>query len=306
MKGFVLEVDLEYLKKLHKLHNDYSLALEKIEIKREILSEYQLKVADLHNIPIGNVKKLVHNLFDKESYVIYYENLKLYLRLGIKLKKIHHGLEFNQSQRLRSCIEFNTQRRIAAEKNNDRDGKALHKLINNAIYTKTMENLRNRIDVKLLKNKKDYLKCTSKPSYISHKIFDNNLVAIRKGKLALKLNKPAYIGMFILELSKVLMYEFHYDYIKNKYDNKSNVLFTDTDSLMFEIKTEDIYEDFSTNKEMFDFSKSEYYDNSKALVIRKMHDETGGVAIEDIVGLKPKIYSFLLDNSEHKKRKRCE
>ena len=81
-----------------------------------------------------------------------------------------------------------------------------------------MENLRNRIGVKLVNNQKDYLKCTSKLSYMLHKIFDNNLVAISKSKVSLKLNKPTYIEMYILELSKVLMYEFHYDYIKNKYD----------------------------------------------------------------------------------------
>ena len=81
-----------------------------------------------------------------------------------------------------------------------------------------MENLKNRIDVRLVK--KDYLKRTSKLSYMSHKIFDNNLVVIPKSKVVLKLNKPAYIGMCILKLSKILMYEFHYDYIKNKYRNK--------------------------------------------------------------------------------------
>ena len=128
-----------------------------------------------------------------------------------------------------------------------------------------MENLRNRIDVKVVNNKKDHLKCTPKPSYMSHKIFDNNLVAIRKSKLALNLSKPAYIGMCILEINKVLIYEFHYDYIKNKYDSKSKLLFTDTDSLMYEIKTEDVYEDFSSNKKMFDFSnystKSKYHDD---------------------------------------------
>ena len=89
---------------------------------------------------------------------------------------------------------------------------------------------------------------------MSHKMFDNNLVTIWKSKVALKLNKSAYIGMCILELSKVLMYEFHYDYIKNKYDNKSKLLFTDTDSLMYEIKTEDAHKNFNSGKEMFDFS----------------------------------------------------
>ena len=103
-----------------------------------------------------------------------------------------------------------------------------------------MENLRNRIDVKLVNSEKDYLKCTLKPSYMSHKILDKSLVAIRKSKVALKLNKPAYIGMCSLELSKVLMYKFHFDYITNKYDNKSKLLFTGTDSLMYEIKAEDV------------------------------------------------------------------
>ena len=107
-----------------------------------------------------------------------------------------------------------------------------------------MENFRNRINVKLVNNGKDYLKRTSKPNYFSHKIFENNLVAISKSKVALKLNKPAYTGMCILELSKVLMYEFHDNYIENKYDNKSKLLFTATDSLMYETKTEDVYEDF--------------------------------------------------------------
>ena len=166
--------------------------------------------------------------------------------------------------------------------------------MNNAVNGKTKENLRNRIDVKLVNNEKDNLKCTSKLSNISYKIFDNNLVV--------------YIGMCILELSKVLMYEFHYDYIKNKYDNKSKLLFTYTDSLVYEIKTEDVYEDFSSNKEMFRFSNcsanSKYYDDSNKLVIGKMKDETGGVAIKESVGLKPKMYSFFVDdNSEHQKAK---
>ena len=131
-----------------------------------------------------------------------------------------------------------------------------------------MENLRNRIDVKLINNEKDYLKCTSKPSYMSHKIFDNTLVAIPKSKLVLNLNKPAYIGMCILELSKVLMYEFHEITLKINMTTKSKLLFTDTD--IYEIKTEDVYEDFSSNKKMFDFSnyltKSKYYDNLNKLL----------------------------------------
>ena len=91
---------------------------------------------------------------------------------------------------------------------------------------------------------------------MSHKIFDNSLVAIRKNKVTLTLNKSAYIGMCIFLLSKALMCEFHYDYIKNKYINNSRLLFTDTDSLSYEIKTEDIYKEFSNDKEIFDFSNN--------------------------------------------------
>ena len=107
--------------------------------------------------------------------------------------------------------------------------------MNNAIYGKTIEDLRSRINVKIVNNEKDFLKRKSKPSYMSHKVLDNNLVVIHKNKLALKLNKPAYIGMCNLKWSKVLMYEFHYDYIKNKYGNKSKLLFTDTDCLKLKI-----------------------------------------------------------------------
>ena len=124
---------------------------------------------------------------------------------------------------------------------------------------------------------------------MSRKIFDNNLVAKHKSKLVLKLNKLAYIGMYVLVMSKVLMYKFHYDYIKNKYGNKSKLLFTDTDNLMYEIKTENVHKDFSSNKEMLDFSNysTKYHDDSNKLVIGKMKDETGGVAIEESVGLNP-------------------
>ena len=115
-------------------------------------------------------------------------------------------------------------------------------------------------------------------------------------RLSLTINKPVYLGICILELSKVLMYQFHYDYIKNKYGNNSRLLITDSDSLMYEIKTEDVYEDFGNNKEMVDFTnysiKSKYYDNSNKVVVSKIKDVTARVAIEEFVGLKTKMYSY--------------
>ena len=178
-KGYVLEVGLEYPKELRELHNDHPLALDKIEIKREMLSEYQLKIADHYNIPIGNVKKLAPKFLIKKMFDSLWK-LTTLLKIRIKAKKTHRVLEFNQSQRLKPYIEFNTHKIIEAKKkqNDDKDGKALYKLMNNAVNGKTMENLRNRIDVKLINNKKDYLKWTSKPRYMSQKIFDSDLVAI--------------------------------------------------------------------------------------------------------------------------------
>ena len=144
-------------------------------------------------------------------------------------------------------------------------------------------------------------------------VFGNDLVAIRKNKVTLMLNKPAYIGIYILELIKVLRYELHYDYTNNKYGNKSRLLFTETNCLMYEIKTEDVYKDFTNDKEMFDFNiystniysnKSKYHDNSSKLVVDKMKNETAGVAIEEFFEWKPKMYSYLVDgNREHKKTK---
>ena len=139
-----------------------------------------------------------------------------------------------------------------------------------------------------------------------YKIFDNNLFAISKTKISLTLNKPAYVGMSMLGLSKVLMHEVHYNSIKDKYDSKSKLLFTDNGSLKHEIKTKDFYGDFSRDKKIFDYSnystQSKFYDNYNKLVPGKMKDETAGDPIKEFVGLKPKMYSFLVDDiSENKK-----
>ena len=115
-------------------------------------------------------------------------------------------------------------------------------MTNNSVFGKTIENLRKRIIVKLVNNAKDFVRYINKPSFVLQKIFSKHFVAIDEIKPVLALNKPIYVGFSILDLSKLLRYEFHYKYIKNKFDAK--LLFTDTDSLVYEIKTEDVYEDF--------------------------------------------------------------
>ena len=164
--GYILQVDLEYPKNLHYEHNDYPLAPEKIKIQKEWLSNYCLKIANEHNISTGTNKKLVTDLMDKNNYVIYYRNLQRCLDLGIKFKKIHRILKFKQNDWMKPYIDFNTKKKKA---NNDPD-KNLFKLLNNAVYGKAMENLRKRINIRIVKTEKDIVKHTSKPSYVSHKI----------------------------------------------------------------------------------------------------------------------------------------
>ena len=215
--GYILEVDLEYPIELHDLHNDYPLALEKLEISQNVLSNICSDIADEYGIKIGGVNKLVPNVRNKEKYVVHYRNLQLYLSLGIKLTKVHRILEFKQSDWLKKYINFNTDKRKNAANSFE---KYFFKLMNNSVFGKTVENLRKRINVELINNAKDHVKCISRPNFISQKIFSKSFVAVHKIKPLLTLNKPIYVGFSILGLSKTLMYRFHYKYIKNKFDTK--------------------------------------------------------------------------------------
>ena len=296
-KGLILEVDLEYPKELHNLHNDYPLAAGRVCITKDMLSEYCKKIAAKYNISTGLVSKLVPTLKNKEKYVLHYRNLQLYLDLGLKINKVHRVLEFNQSPWLKQYIDFNTNKRKNAKNAFEKD---FFKLMNNSVFGKTMENLRKRVDVRLVTDEKKLTKLASKPTYVSSKIFNDNLVAVRKIKETLTLNRPAYVGMCILDLSKTLMYDFHYNYIKKKYGDKARLLFTDTDSLTYEIEAEDVYKDFWNDKDKFDNSdypeSSLYFDKTNKKVIGKFKDEAAGVPICEFVGLRSKMYSYMKDD----------
>ena len=240
-KGLIVEVDLEYPEGLHNLHNDYALGPEKVKVTNDMLSDYCKNISEKYNISTGLVSKLNPTLEKKEKYVLHYRNLQLYIDLGLKVTKVHRVLEFNQSPWLKQYIDFNTEKRKNAKNDFDKD---FFKLMNNSVFGKTMENIRKRVDVKLVTDEKKLLKLASKPTFVSSKIFNENLVAVHKIKETLTLNRPAYVEMCILDLSKTLMYDFHYNYIKKKYGDKAKLLFTDTDSLTYEIEAEDVYQDF--------------------------------------------------------------
>ena len=145
-----------------------------------------------------------------------------------------------------------------------------------------------------------------KPSFVSQKIFSENFVAIYEIRPALTLNKPIYVGFSILDLSKSLMYQFHCNYIKTKYKNCAKLLFTDTDILVYEIETNDVYEDFYEDKDLFDSSDypkdSKFFDSSNKKVVDKMKDDFKGKIISEFVGLKSKIYSLIDVGKEENKK----
>ncbi|XP_068752898.1 uncharacterized protein [Montipora capricornis] len=298
-KGSILEVDLAYPKELHDLHNDYPLAPEKVKVNKDMLSNYCQEIADKFNVSTGLVHKLIPTLSNKEKYVLHYRNLQLYTDLGLKITKVHRVLEFNQSPWLKEYIDFNTQKRTNAKNAFEKD---FFKLMNNSVFGKTMENIRKRVDVRLVTDENKLLKMAAKPKYVSSKIFNENLVAVHKIKETLTLNRPAYVGMCILDLSKTLMYDFHYNYIKQKYGSKAKLLFTDTDSLTYEIETSDVYQDFWNDKDKFDNSDypedSPYFNKENKKVIGKFKDEVSGVPIREFIGLRSKMYSYMKDNDK--------
>ena len=137
------------------MHNDYPLASERLAASSDMLSKYCKKIVDKYEIKVGDVKKLIPNLGNKTNYVVYYSNLQLHLSLGMKSTKIHRVLEFKQSDWIKECIDFNTEKRMNGANNFEKD---FFKLMINSVYGKTMENLRKRINVKLVNKAEDFLK----------------------------------------------------------------------------------------------------------------------------------------------------
>ena len=283
----ILEVDIEYPENLHDLHNDYPLCPEKVKCK-------------------NGVEKLIPNLRNKKKYVLHYKNLIQCLDMGLKITHIHRGIKFVESEWMKPYIEKNTNLRTKAKNNLEKD---FFKLMNNSVFGKTMENIRNRVDVKLVNTKEKFKKLVAKPNFRSRKIFSENLVSVHMKKTSLTMNKPVYLGMCILELSKIIMFDFHYNYIKPKYADKAKLLFTDTDSLMYEIETEDFYKDIAGDvKNRFD--TSDYPEKHPSgiptginkKVLGMMKDEAAGKIIKEFVGLRSKLYSFIMDDGGETKK----
>ena len=223
--GYILEVDVKYPKRLHELHSDLPFLSERMEV--------------------NNSEKLVCNLFNKKKYVAHIN----------ALKKIHRVIKFNQKEWLKPYIDMNTELRKAAKNHFEKD---LFKLMNNSVLGKTMESIRKHRDIKLVTTDKKRSKLVSEPNYHTINLFSEDLSIIEMKKTKVKMNESIYLGLSILEISKTLMYEFWYDYMKPKYNDHVKLCYMDTDSFIINIKTNDFYEDIACDVEnRFDTSNYE-------------------------------------------------
>ena len=283
-KGYILEVDVKYPKRLHELHSDLPFLSERMEVNK--------------------CKKLVCNLFNKKKYVVHINALKQALNHGLKLKKIHRVIKFNRKEWLKPYINMNTELRKVAKNDFEKD---LFKLMNNSVFGKTMENIRKHRDIKLVTTDKKRSKLVSEPNYHTINLISEDLSITEMKKTKVKMNKPIYLGLSILEISKTLMYEFWYDYMKPKYNDNVKLCYMDMDSFIMNIKTNDFYKYISNDVEnRFDTSN---YEVNRTLptgknkkVIGLMKDELDGKIITEFVTLRPKTYSFLTDDGKEDKK----
>ena len=314
----VLEVDFKYPKELHNEHNDLPLAPEKQIISYDMLSPYQKEI--IGDRSKNTIKKLIASLGDKKNYIVHYRVLKKYVELGLKVSKVHQIIRFKQTPWLKKFIDFNTQKRAEADSDFKKD---FFKLLNNAVFGKTMENVRDHRHLDLVKTAEKAQKLCSKPTFRGYKIFHDNLIAIERYKSVVKLNKPIYTGVTVLDLSKLHMYQFHYEFIKKEYPgDKSLLTFSDTDSLLYVLQTNDVYKDMLNHHNLFDFS--DYPDEHKMFngldkimigylkkknkkVIGKFKDELKGKTLLEFIGLRAKVYSFIYeDNDENVEVQKCK
>ena len=234
------------------------------------------------------------------------KSLKQALNHGLKFKKVHRIIEFNQEAWLKPYIDMNTELRKLAKYDFEKD---LFKLMNNSVFGKIMENIRKHRDIKLVTTDKKRIKLVSEPNHHTMNYISEDLSVTEMNKTRVKMNKTIYLGLSILVISKILMYEFWYDYMKPKYGNDVKLCYMDADSFIMSIKTNDFYKDIANDVEKrFDTSN---YEVDRPLptgknkkVIGLMKDELGGGITAEFVALRPKTYSYLTDDcTENKKAK---
>ena len=230
--------------------------------------------------------------------------------MELKVTNVHRIVEYQQAPWLKPFIDFNTNMHAAAESDFEKD---FFKLLNNSVFGKTMQNTRDYRNIDLVGSEEKAHNLSAQPTFRSYTIFHDKLIAVERYQMCVKMDKPIYVGVTALELSKLVMYDFHYNFIKKKYPGEqSRLCFTNTDSFLYELKTNDIYADILSNNERFDLS--EYKDNHQIFenlskeeirrlkqknkkVVGKFKDELKGNLLLEFVGQKAKAYSYQYEKS---------
>ena len=305
----IYEVDIYIPEELHDKFKYYPLAPEIKNIPEDMLSEYQKYLNDKLNIKYKEKdKKLILDLLPKKNYKVHYKNLEYYLKLALKVIKVHRILTFDEKPFLKEYIDLNTELRKQSKNDLEKD---LFKLMNNACFRKSMENVLNMSNIKLINNNPEKLsKLIKQLNFQNAYKISNRLAIVESKPIITVFNKPIYMGAVILEPSKLHMYEFWYNHLKVKYNDKIKLIYTDTDSFVIEINTDDIYKDMFENKDLYDFP--EYptdhpnYSLTNKKVLGKFIDELNSKLIAEFCALKPKMYSYKYIDNYLDMLKNCE
>jgi len=283
--GYILEVDTDYPKYLHKAHNEFPFLP--------------------HNScpPNSKVPKLLTTLTAKHNYIIHYRNLKQDIANGINIVKVHRIIRFRQSKWMAPYVELCTSMRVKAVNEFERD---YWKLKVNSVFGKSMENIRKRISIKLVTTERKANKLMSKPSFKDRTIYSRDLMAIHMNNEKLKFDKAIYVGFAILDISKTIMYDFHYNVMKKSYGNSLSTVYSDTDSLVYEIRTPDFFEDLKHNfMQYFDtcnYPNSHYcFDETRKNQPGFFKDELKSQILSEFITLRPKLYAFRVHETDGKK-----
>ena len=289
--GYILEVDLHCPPEKHNTLNGYPLAPEKTRVQREMLSPFQQQ----HFPAAKGTEKLVPHLADRIEYVVHYRALKRYIQLGMVVTKIHRVLRFRQLPFLQSFMDLNISKRREAAIIGDNARVKTTKLAMNAIFGKTMENVRRHVNIELLTSPKIAAKRIAKPNFKTSKRFHDGLLGVELTRSNVELNKPIQIGLAILDISKEHMYDAYYNVLLEHFP-RTELLFTDTDSFCVAIEHPDVYGEMARFADWFDFSEyprnHPLYSNINQKVVGKFKDELHGACMTKFVGLRPKLYSF--------------
>lgn len=293
--GFIAEVTLSYPRRLHKKHRSFPLAPEKRRVLPQELSKYQTRCRE--NLKCsGNSEKLIGTFYDRKRYVLHAANLKLYLKLGLKLRKVHRVLTFQESNFLKPFLDFCTARRSEAKSDFD---KRLFKLVSNSNFGKFIENSSKYLDLKLAGNAEEAKHLISSPHFHSYRIVSDKLLAVFSQRKQNVIKQAYAIGFSILDLSKEFMYDSYYNEIRPKLKNRCEVLFSDTDSLFLKCETR---HPFSRLKEILDTSNFSpthpLYRTDRKSRLGYFKSEVGDQKIQKFVGLRSKCYAFQTEVNE--------